>query len=478
MTRELTMAGTPQTRTSIPILVALATATMAASLGVSIASVLLPTLTQTFSATVTDVQWTVLIYLMAMTIAIVPAGRLGDLYGHRRVLLSGLFVFVVASMLCAVAPDLSLLVAGRALQGLGGAILIALPMSMARDLVPAERLGAAMGMFGTMSALGTALGPALGGLLLAWGDWRMAFWLIAGLGTLAFSLTVIAIPRSSMRMAPSLRELDLLGTFVLVFALAAYALATSGGAFGLPVHTGVLIAATVVGIVLFVIVEFRVSSPLVPMRLLSGRKTGTGLAMNMLVATLMMSTLVVGPFFLAFSLDLNEASIGLVLAVGPAVAALSGIPAGRLTDRIGANRALPIGLMQVMLGVLCLAFLPRHFGVAGYIAALFLLTPAFQLFFAANSTIILVDAGKEQRGRLSGLLGLSRNLGLMTGASVMPTVFVMFLGTGDVSVVATEDVAHAFSMTFVIAAGLAMVAISLAIYSGAGRPQDAPTAAE
>ena len=86
--------------------------------------------------------------------------------------------------------------------------------------------------------------------------------------------------------------------------------------------------------------------------------------MNSLIGTVMMATLVVGPFFLTFSLELEEAEVGLVLAVGPVVAALAGVPAGRLTDRFGARRVMVAGLVQTMLGLLCLAFLPRIFGVA------------------------------------------------------------------------------------------------------------------
>jgi MFS family permease len=191
--------------------------------------------------------------------------------------------------------------------------------------------------------------------------------------------------------------------------------------------------------------------------------------MNLLVGTVMMSTLVVGPFYLAFSMGLNEALVGLVMAVGPVVAALSGIPAGQLTDRLGAKRVMLIGLVQTISGLLCLAFLPRYFGVGGYVIALILLTPAFQLFLAANNTAVLVDASKEQRGRISGLLGLSRNLGLMTGASAMPALFVVFLGTGDVSRAGITKIADAFSMTFAIAAALALITLLLAIYSQTDR---------
>ncbi|WP_180899657.1 MFS transporter [Martelella soudanensis] len=467
------MADTAQTRTPIPILIALATATLTASLGISIASVLLPTLTRSFSATASDVQWVVLAYLMSVTIAIVSAGRLGDILGHRRVLIAGLAVFVTASVLCAIAPDLVWLVTGRALQGLGGAILIALPMSIARDLVPAERLGTAMGLLGTTSAVGTALGPSLGGVLLAWGDWRMAFWLLTGVASATLLLSVASLPRNSAPRNALWRELDFPGTFVLVIALASYALATSGGTAGIPLPPNVLISGALIAIALFVIVENRVTSPLVPMALLRDRKTGIGFVMNLAVGTIMMSTLVVGPFFLAFALGLNEALIGLAMAVGPVVSALSGIPAGRLTDRLGANRVIVIGLVQTMLGLLCLAFLPRYFGVSGYVVALITLTPAFQLFLAANNTAVLADASKEQRGRLSGLLGLSRNLGLMTGASAMSTLFVVILGTGDAAQASVADIARAFSMTFTAAAGLALVTLGLAIFSHAGRIREA-----
>ncbi len=464
------MNDTPQPQTLIPALLVLAAATLISSMGISIASVLLPTLTRSFSTTVSDVQWVVLAYLMSVTVTIVTAGRLGDLFGHRRVLLSGFVLFIAASILSAAAPTLSALIVGRALQGFGGAILIALPMSIARDLVPTEKLGSAMGLLGTTSAAGTALGPSLGGLLLAWADWRMAFWLLAAFASLALVLSITAITRDSERAATSLKELDLPGTLVLVIALAAYALATSGGASGIPVSSGVLIFTALIAAALFVIVETRVTAPLAPMALLRTRTTGAGFVMNWAIGAVMMSTLVIGPFFLAFSLKLNEALIGLVMAVGPIVAALSGVPAGRLTDRLGARRVMIIGLAQTALGLLCLAFLPRYFGVGGYLTALIALTPAFQLFLAANNTAVLTDAPKQQRGNISGLLGLSRNLGLMTGASAMSTVFVAILGTGEASQAPSADIAYAFSMTFVIAAILTLFTLGVALYSHVASP--------
>ncbi|WP_306153810.1 MFS transporter [Roseovarius sp. MMSF_3281] len=468
------MTNPQKARAPFPILMALAAATLTASLGISVASVLLPTLTRRFDVTVSEAQWIVLAYLMAVTVTIVSAGRLGDLFGRRRVMIFGLIVFIAASVLSATAPDLGTLITGRALQGVGGAILIALPMSIARDMVPPGQLGTAMGLLGTTSAAGTALGPSLGGLVLAWSDWRMAFWLLAGFAVLTLVLAVLAIGRDGTRAGASFRSLDIPGSLVLIVALVTYSLATSGGASGVAVSPAMLMAGTFIATVVFVVVETRVSAPLVPMAVLMDRMTGAGFIMNILVGTVMMATLVVGPFFLTFSLGLEEAVVGLVLAVGPVVAALSGVPAGRLTDRFGARRVMLAGLVQTMLGLLCLALLPRYFGVGGYVAALMALTPAFQMFLAANNTAVMSGASPEQRGRLSGLLGLSRNLGLMTGASAMSSLFVALMGTGDAAEAEKVEVAQAFTMTFVAAAAVALIALAIGVWSNSTRRRGAP----
>src|SRR6267154_1772812 len=133
------------------------------SLGTSIANVGLPNLAQAFNASFQEVQWIVLAYLLAITTLIVSVGRLGDITGRRRLLLSGIFLFSVASLLCGIAPTLWLLIAARAAQGLGAAIMMALTMAFVGETVPKERTGSAMGLLGTMSEIGTALGPSVGG---------------------------------------------------------------------------------------------------------------------------------------------------------------------------------------------------------------------------------------------------------------------------------------------------------------------------
>lgn len=444
-------------------LVALAMAMLIGSLGVSVATVALPALARDFSVPVAQLQWVVLAYLLSVTVTVVAGGRLGDLAGNRPVLLAGLGVFSLASAACALAPSPGALIAARAAQGIGGAILMALPVSIIRDTVPKERTGAAMGLMGTMSAIGTALGPSLGGLIIAWSGWRAAFLLltVAGVAVFALAAREVRLPQNA-RLA-TWRSLDLPGTVVLALALAAYSLSITGASSGLTAGGGLLLLAAAAGFAAFIAIERRREMPLVQLGLLRERLISASLFMNLLISSVMMSTLVVGPLYLAFALDLDDALVGIVMAVGPATAALSGIPAGRLTDRFGARRMLLAGLLQTIAGLVCFALVPGYVGVIGYVLALMLLTPGFQLFLAANNTSLMLAAPEAQRGMVAGLLGLSRNLGFMTGAAAMGALFSLRAGSPDIAQASPGAVGAAFSATFVVAAGLAVLAVLVAL---------------
>lgn len=444
-------------------LTALALSMLLSSLGISSPNVALPELATALSAPLQAVQWVIIAYLLAVTVLIVSAGRLGDVYGHRRVLIGGLVVFSLASLLCGLAPNLPVLIGARALQGAGASVLMALTVAMVRDTVPKEKTGSAMGLLGTMSAIGTALGPSLGGLLVAGPGWPSIFYLMVPLGALAAVLASRFLPADRPRGASE--GFDPLGTLLLALALGAYALAVTGGGGELTGLTPALILAALIGFGLFLFAETAVRSPLVSLPALRDPRLAASLVMNILVSTVMMATLIVGPFFLAIGLGLSVTAVGLVLAVGPLVSTLSGIPAGRIVDRFGAGAIVAAGLLQMMVGALALAFAPVAFGLPGYVVAIALLTPGYQLFQAANNTAVMMDVDAGRRGVISGLLSLSRNLGLITGAALMGAVFARVSGPLD-----TADAAQAagfgLTVTFCIAAALALLALLVALASG------------
>jgi MFS family permease len=203
-------------------LAALSLAVLLSSLGTSIANVALPNLAEAFNASFQEVQWIVLAYLLAITTTIVSVGRLGDMTGRKRLLFAGIFLFTVASSLCGVAPTLGLLIAARALQGLGAAIMMALTMAFVGETVPKAKTGSAIGLLGTMSAIGTALGPSLGGILIAGLGWRAIFLINLPLGILALFLVHRYLPNDRKRLKAERPGFDHLGTLLLALTLAAY----------------------------------------------------------------------------------------------------------------------------------------------------------------------------------------------------------------------------------------------------------------
>lgn len=453
----------PQTPSVRWALISLSLSMLLSSLGTSIANVGLPTLAQVFNATFQQAQWIVIAYLLAITTLIVSVGRLGDLIGRRRLLLGGIGVFTVASALCAWAPTLGMLIGARALQGLGAAIMMALTMAFVGETVAKNKTGSAMGLLGTMSAIGTAMGPSLGGLLIAGFGWRALFLVTVPLGLMTLLLAYLYLPVDRQKPATGSAHFDTWGTLVLALTLAAYALAmTLGrGHFGL-FNMGLLLVAGI-GVGLFAFVETRVASPLIRLAMFRNPVLSGSLAMSTLVATVMMATLVVGPFYLAHGLGLKAVVVGIVLAVGPCVAALTGVPAGRIADRFGAQRMTVAGLIAMATGCLTLSVLPQTFGIGGYVAPMVVITLGYAVFQTANNTTVMADVAPDQRGVVSGMLNLSRNLGLITGASALGAVFAIASQAADITLAQPEAVAHGMRITFAVALGLIVVALGVVL---------------
>ncbi|HEY0084860.1 MAG TPA: MFS transporter [Allosphingosinicella sp.] len=391
-------------------LAALSLAMLLASLGTSIANVALPALGDTFDASLAQVKWVVLSYLLAVTAGVVFAGRLGDRFGRRRLLLAGLALFGLSSILCAAAPALWMLVLARVGQGAGAAAMMALTMAMAVE-APGKS-GSALGLLAAISAAGTALGPAVGGALIALVGWRALFILCAvGAGT------TLVLARISLHAAS--------------------------------------VPAAKPGQAAFTGTRLLLRDPLL----------ATSLAAGPLVSAVVMAALVVGPFYLTYGLGQDAARVGLILSSGPIVAALAGVPAGRLTDRFGAFTVAAGGLGLMTLGCAALALLPRASGIAGYVLPIAVTTLGYGLFQTGNNSLVLLRAPGDRRGLVSGLLTLLRNAGLIGGASVGAAIFAYALAGEAPASASPDSVAAAMRTTFAAAAASVALAFTL-LWSG------------
>jgi len=433
-----------------------------ASLGTNIANVALPTLAQAFGATFQQVQWVVIAYMLAMTTLVVSAGRLADMVGRKRLMLAAIGVVTTGVLLSGLAPSLWLLTAARALQGLGAAIVIALAMALAGDAVPPSRTGRAMGVLATMSAVGTALGPTLAGLLIAVSGWRAVFLVTVPLGIATLLLVRRFLPADRPLQRASGERFDYFGTLLLAATLTAYALALTVGQGRFGGLNLLLLLAAFVGLAAFIAVQARSRSPLLKLSAFRQPVLSGGFAMSVIVMATMTGTLIVGPFYLAGGLGLDTVSLGLVVSTGPVVAALSGMPSGRAVDRFGARWAMLSGLAFLIAGNLLVPLLSRPFGIPGYIAASVVFTIGYALFQAANNTSVMMTARAEDRGVVAGTLTLSRNLGQATGASLLGMVFAAGAGAADFTGASAQAVTAGMSAAFFTSAALLCVAFLIA----------------
>ncbi|WP_024280501.1 MFS transporter [Xanthobacter sp. 126] len=447
------------------VLTGLSLAILLSQLGTNIINVALPTLVKSLGVDFGAVQWVVVSYLLVVTALIVGVGRFGDQLGKKRLYLWGLAVFMAASVLCALSTSLPLLIAGRAGQGLGGAILMALSFAFVGEVFPKERTGFAMGVLSTMVSFGIALGPSLGSLALAAFGWQAVFWVNLPFGLLAFLLVSRYLPNAidaPKHPVPAAR-FDWLGTILLALTLGAYALAmTLAGkqGFDAPLVLQLGLGA-LVGLALFLAVQVKARAPLLKLSMFGNALLSTSMVMSVLVYAVMMATLVLGPFFLSKALGLDTRMVGLVMTVGPLAAAIMGVPAGTLADRIGARLAMVIGLALFTVGAFVMSWVSRDGGVAIYIVAILFISVGLAFFQTPNNTAVMTDARPEQRGLVSGLLALARNLGLITGASLMGALFASV--AGDTATATPDLVTEAMRFAFRIAASMAAAAFLLSL---------------
>lgn len=400
---------------------------------ISLSAVSLPAIQKSFPASELDPSLVVSIYIVAVTSTLIPIGRLGDRIGSKQVLLTALVIFACASLCCAYANSLGSLIALRSVQGMSGAALMAMPLAQVRATVPPERLGRWMGIMGSLSAIGTASGPAVGGTLIEITGWPSTFFALVPLSLLAAGLTWRFFPKTKKEQEGL--GLDLLNVLLLALSLSALVFMISSMSAGLKLsHIALCLAAVVSGFAFFAR-DGKSPTPLVDTGRLSDRALFNALLCNCLVSIVMMGILVVGPFFLISGLGLTNREMGLYMSIGPITAIVAGVPSGRLTEIVGAQITFVLGLCLLAAGCLFLAALPLWIGLAGFAAGFFTLAGGYQCFLAALNTEVMRRAGPNEHGAISALLNVSRNLGFAIGATSLSTVFTVSLGltAGEVS---------------------------------------------
>ncbi len=400
-------------------------------LDASIVTLSFPTLRHAFGASLASVQWVGQAYLLVLVGLLLAIGRYADMLGRKLLYTYGFVIFVVGSALCGLAPSLQLLIASRVLQGLGAAMFQANSVAIIVGAIPRERLGRAIGVQGAAQALGLALGPAVGGLLIGLGGWRLIFFVNVPIGVVGVALACLLIPRSTHLTGRTRFDWTGLGIFLpAVCALLIGVSYSSRYGWGSPVIVGLLVASAVLGVG-FVARERRTAAPLLDLRLFRSIPFSAGIASGLLSYLVLFGTLTVVPFYLEIARGARSGAAGLELLVLPLGLGLTAPIAGRLAERLGARR-LTVGGMIVTASGLALTTL-----VQGRLVWFLLLLAAAGVglgaFTPPNNAAIMGAAPRESSGLASGVLNMTRGLGTSLGLALAGVAYTVGAGSGRAS---------------------------------------------
>ncbi len=393
------------------------------NLDTSIVSVGMPTMIKEFHTTFASGQWFVLIYLLVLTALITAAGRLGDLAGRKTLFLAGIGIFTVASLLCGLSPNAPLFILFRGIQGLGAAFILSLSMAIATELAPPNQLGKIMGILSTVTALGIASGPTVGGLLLSTIGWQSMFLVNVPFGIIAYGLTYKGVPSTGTK---KIVNIDWVGIVLLAITLSAYCVGMTlieKRALGDAV---VPLAATIAGMIAFVWFEKKKRFPLLNLSIFRNKQISRNLLATILVYTVIITTVVFPPFYLSKTGGYSPIQVGLIMSFGPLLTVALSVYAGKTADKYGAKKVMFYAVGAIALGCFCMSTITQASPLTGYLWRIGIIALGLNFFKTPNNTVVMEAAQSDQRGVLSSFLSLSRILGQITGTAVMGVVFAFY----------------------------------------------------
>ena len=389
----------------------------------TIVNIAIPDIMTSFETEFSAVEWVMNSYLLVFAVLLITTGRFGDLYGRKLLFVLGTVLFTLASLACGLAPGIGWLIGFRALQGLGGSMMMPNTLSIISNVFRPEERGKAMGFWGGVSGLALAIGPSLGGVLVQASSWRWIFFINVPIGVVLLIAALRWVPESTDPV--SVRQIDYPGVAVLTASLFCLTFAliegqnygwTSGLILG-------LFAATVVGFVGFVLIQRRQRQPLMELGLFRIRTFTVTNLIGLLLSFGMMGVFFLLPVFLQSVLGYSAIKAGLVMTPLAAIVIVSSPTSGTLSDKLGPKWLMFIGMLISGVGF----YLTRQVMVTGgswpsmvlpFIVSGF----GIGMVMPPMTSAVMGAVKPEKAGQASGVISSFRQIGSVLGIAVMGAV--------------------------------------------------------
>jgi MFS transporter, DHA2 family, multidrug resistance protein len=415
---------------------ALATVFMAITMAVldgAIANVALPTIARDVHASPAGSIWVVNAYQLAVTVSLLPLASLGDIYGYRRVYQAGLFLFTLASLLCALSTSLPMLALVRVLQGFGASGIMSVNAALVRFIMPRRSLGRGIGMNALVVAVASAVGPTVASGILSVASWPWLFAVNVPIGIAAQIIAVRSLPatpRSPYRFDWSAAALS-----AAMFGLLIVAIDGAGHAANLAVTIGALGGAALAA-ALLVRRTLGQAAPMFPVDLFRRPIFALSSATAICSFTAQSLAYVSLPFYFQDVLGRSQVATGFLMTPWPLTVAVAAPIAGRLADRYPAGTLGGIGLALLAAGLVLVAFLPAHPSDFEIAWRMTVCGAGFGFFQSPNGKALIESAPRERTGGASGIMSTSRLLGQSVGAALVALAFGLAGANGTMTAIA------------------------------------------
>jgi EmrB/QacA subfamily drug resistance transporter len=441
----------------------------------SMINIALPRLAGHFHVDMSVVEAIITCYLLMLTGLVVIFGRVADMYGRKKLYILGFAIFTIASSLCGLAPSLWLLILGRAVQGVGAALLLANGTAIVTAIFPAAERGKALGALGSVIAFAVIIGPPIAGFLADRIGWRSVFYVNFPIGIVGLILASRVLPAPSEDVGKE--RFDVAGAVSFVAFLSAFLLALkvlSRPEFHPALFSALAAAAVFLG-GLFIVIESRTEHPLIDLSLFQRRLFGAAAASSFLSFWALSAVTFLLPFYLVRVLHLSSTQSGYLLAPIAAMLVFSAPLGGRLADRFGTRAICTLGASINCLGLLYLSTLDSDTTQLGVVLRMVPLGLGSGLFQPPNNSSIMGTVPNNRLGIASGMISAIKNFGSMSGVAVTSVLFTalqtgalerMRAGGGTAAIVEQQAFVFGVRVVFLISAAILSVAVLASFVRG------------
>ncbi len=432
-----------------------------ASLDFSIVNVSLPTITEYFGATTETASWVVLSYFLANMGLTLVVGRVGDIWGFKKIYILGMALFTLSSFLCGASMSIEMLIIARVMQGIGGAMFATIVLAMVSAYLPSEYRGKYIGIVSMCKSIGVMMGPGVGALITSYVSWKWVFLVNIPFGVVAFASAAMLLQRDSVKKDRArfrIAEALLLIVSMTVF----FYIMSSGENYGwLSPFVATLTVSSALGIVLFVRMELKVESPLINLSLLRIKDLSMGLLANTLRFVIIFGMNFLLPFYFEVGLNISLKTSGMLLMIPSGLMVVMSPVTGRLSDKVGSRKLCVLGMALSVVSFLMLVLGPQQAALWYVAASMVVLGLSSGLFSSPNDVLIMSHAPRGMEGLVSSLNIMANRVGGTIGIIVFQNIAALSMPKGmDIRPGVPQAILHnAFENSFIAATILSVVTI-------------------